>query len=173
MLTRRLFLIAAPLLAAGCATRPDAPETAGPLTLRDVFLGEVRGRGLFRVDLTGAERRFTARLHGRMQGEQLIVAEDFTYDDGQTGRLTWVFEPLGRGRWSGRREDTVGLAEVVEEGETIRLDYTADFESLEGVTRLAFSDVIYRAPGGLVINEAIVRRWGIPVGRVRFEMTRA
>lgn len=69
MLTRRLFLIAAPLLAAGCATRPDAPETAGPLTLRDVFLGEVRGRGLFRVDLTGAERRFTARLHGRMQGE--------------------------------------------------------------------------------------------------------
>jgi len=170
MLTRRLFLLAAPL--AACARRPEATETAGPLTLTEVFLGEVRGRGVFRVDLTGTERRFSARLHGWMQDDRLIVAEDFTYDDGQTGRLTWVFDPAGPGRWTGRREDTVGLAQVVEEGETIRLDYTADFESLDGVTRLAFSDVIYRAPGGLVINEAIVRRWGLPVGRVRFEMTR-
>lgn len=171
--SRRLILLAAPALALlACARTPTAPETAGPLTLADVFVGEIRGRGLFRVDLTGDERRFDARLHGRLDGDRLTVAEDFTYDDGQTGRLTWVFDRAGPGRWTGRREDTVGEAVVIEEGETIRMDYTADFESLEGVTRLAFSDVIYRAPDGKVINEAIVRRWGLPVGRVRFEMTR-
>ena len=127
---------------------------------------------MFEVDLTGSQRRFSAQLHGRLDGDRLIVAEDFVYDDGQEGRLTWVFERAGPGRWTGRREDTVGVAEVVEQGDTIRMDYTADFETPDGVTRLAFSDVIYRAPDGKVINEAIVRRWGLPVGRVRFEMTR-
>ncbi|MCW1934296.1 DUF3833 domain-containing protein [Pararhodobacter zhoushanensis] len=176
-LTRRTVILGATALGtatlAGCARTPDAPDVpGGPITLTDVFVGEVRGRGVFHVDLTGSERRFSAQLHGRLEGDRLTVAEDFTYDDGQTGRLTWVFDRAGPGRWTGRRDDTVGVAEVVEEGDTIRLTYTADFESLEGVTRLAFSDVIYRAPDGRVINEAIVRRWGLPVGRVRFEMTR-
>lgn len=173
-LSRRLMLLALPALAVtACARSPEATEPpSGAITMDEVFVGEIRGRGLFVVDLTGAERRFSARLHGRMEGGRLIVAEDFVYDDGQEGRLTWVFERAGPNRWTGQREDTVGLAEVVEEGDTIRMDYTADFETGDGVTRLAFSDVIYRAPDGKVINQAIVRRWGLPVGRVRFEMTR-
>ncbi|MFN4100606.1 MAG: DUF3833 family protein [Pararhodobacter sp.] len=171
--TRRLILLGAPALAlTACARTPTAPATAGPLTLEEAFVGRLRGRGVFRVDLTGAERRFEARLQGRLEGDRLTVVEDFVYDDGQENRLTWVFDRAGPGRWTGVREDTVGIAEVVEEGETIRLDYVADFESTEGVTRLAFSDVLYRAPDGKVINDAIVRRWGLPVGRVRFEMTR-
>ena len=65
----------------------------------------------------------------------------------------------------------MGVAEVIETGSEVRLTYTADFVSTEGVTRLDFADVMYRAPDGRVINDAIVRRWGLPVARVRFEIT--
>lgn len=172
-LTRRTLLTALiPGALAACARVPASPEPpVEPVTLESAFLGRKTGRGLFRVDLTGDERRFTARLNGTLRGDRLTVVEDFVYDDGQADRLTWVFDRAGPGRWTGRREDTVGLAEVIETGTEIRLTYTADFVSPQGVTRLDFADVIYRRPDGRIINDAVVRRWGLPVARVRFEIT--
>ena len=180
---RRLILGAAalPLGLAGCATVPPSPEGARlPLTLEDAFAGRAVGAGVFRIDLTGSERRFRARLDGRLSrgGARLTVVEDFLYDDGEENRLTWVFDraapdAAGNPRWTGRREDTVGPAEVIELGDEIRLSYIVDFAAGEDVTRLGFADVIWRRPDGRIINDAIVTRFGIPVGRVRFEMIRA
>ncbi|MEL7092602.1 MAG: DUF3833 family protein [Pseudomonadota bacterium] len=169
-LSRRSFLFSS-LALTGCATVPASPEgPLQPITLDQAFAGRAIGAGVFRVDLTGAERRFDARLNGTLRGDRLTVVEDFIYDDGEENRLTWVFDRAGPGRWTGRREDTVGVAEVVETGTEIRLSYLADFQSGQDVTRLGFEDVIYFAPDGRVINDAIVTRIGIPVGRVRFEM---
>ncbi|MFN7225615.1 MAG: DUF3833 family protein, partial [Paracoccaceae bacterium] len=164
-IARRSLILGAPaLILAACASVPQPSEPPiGAITLDEVFVGRLRGRGLFRVDLTGDERRFSARLHGTLRGDRLTVVEDFTYDDGQADRLTWVFDRAGPGRWTGRREDTVGTAQVVEADGVIRLDYTADFRSTDAVTRLVFSDVLYRGANGRILNDAIVRRWGVPV----------
>jgi hypothetical protein len=171
MSINRRSLLLGSLAVAGCARVPPAPEgPRDPITLDQAFLGKSIGAGLFRVDLTGSERRFTARLDGRLDGDRLTVVEDFFYEDGEQNRLTWSFERAVPGRWTGRREDTVGFAEVVETGESIRLSYLADFRSGGDVTRLGIEDVIYFDADRRVINDAIVTRLGIPVGRVRFEM---
>jgi len=169
---RRVFVIGA-LALAGCASVPSSPRVATrPVTLEQAFVGRKRGAGLFKVGLTGAERRFTALLNGHLSrgGQRLTVVEDFVYDDGQKNRLTWVFDRSGPGEWTGRREDTVGRATVVEENGEVRLTYTADFASPAGVTRLGFADVIYLRSDGVIVNDAIVSRLGIPVGTVRFEI---
>lgn len=167
---RRLFLLGT-LALAGCSTMPPAPTLKGPpLTLDQAFVGRKTGNGVFRVWLTGQERRFTARLNGRLtqSGTRLTVVEDFAYADGQKDRLTWVFDRQAPDKWKGRRDDTVGEAIVTEEKGAIRLAYTADFKSLSGITRLGFQDVIYRADNGLIFNDAVVSRSGIPVGSVQF-----
>lgn len=169
----RCFMLAGlvSLLLAGCASVPADPASPTvPVTLTEAFAGQSTGQGMFRVWLTGDERRFTARLNSTLsnKGTRLTVTEDFVYDDGETNRLTWVFDRSGPTSWTGRREDTVGLAQVVEAGGTIRLTYTADFASPSGVTRLGFADVIYRRPDGLIVNDAIVSRAGLPVGAVQF-----
>lgn len=168
-----LGLLSVPL--AGCASVPPAPAPGqqGPaITLVSAFAGRKRGEGHFRVWLTGDERRFTARLNGHVAGRDgartLTVVEDFLYDDGQEDRLTWVFRETGPGRWRGRREDTVGTADVVEENGLIRLTYVADFRSASGVTRLGFADVISARPDGVIVNDAVVTRAGLPVAAVRF-----
>jgi hypothetical protein len=178
---RRVFLgtglFAAALALVGCATVPPAPTTvAAPLTLVDAFAGRSTGKGLFKVPLTGDQRSFTALLNGTVTGKQgarrLTVVEDFIYDDGDENTLTWVFDEVGSGRWTGKREDTVGLAEVIEENGVIRLTYVADFVAPSGTTRLGFADVIYDAGGGRIINDAIVTRWGLPVASVQFVIQR-
>ena len=166
-----LGLLSLPL--AACAATPQAPASRGPgLTLVSAFQGPRIGTGHFRVWLTGQERRFTALLNGTVRGRNgartLTVVEDFAYDDGQKDRLTWVFRETGPGRWTGRREDTVGEATVIEGDGLIRLAYTADFRSPQGITRLGFQDVIYAGPGGTIVNDGIVSRSGVPVAAVRF-----
>ena len=169
-ITRRSLILGTFGLAA-CARVPASPQgPLVPITLDKAFSGRAIGAGVFRVDLSGSERRFTARLNSSLQGDRLTVVEDFFYDDGEENRLTWVFDRVGQSRWNGRREDTVGEAEVIETGSEIRLSYLADFRSGDDITRLGFEDVIYFGPDGRVINDAIVTRLGIPVGRVRFEM---
>jgi hypothetical protein len=169
---RRFFIFGGASLAlAGCAStpmRPTGPQV--PITLVSAFQGRSTGTGHFRVWLTGDERRFTARLNGTLsqRGNRLTVVEDFLYDDGQKDRLTWVFDRTAPGRWSGKREDTVGLAEVIEEDGVVRLTYTADFCSPSGVNRLGFADIIYGTPDGTIINDAVVSRGGFPVAAVRF-----
>lgn len=173
ILSRRSVVLGAAALA-GCARLPASPPVpVPPITLDAAFVGRAVGAGVFRVDLTGSERRFRARLDGRLTGGRLTVVEDFIYDDGEENRLTWVFDRAGPGRWTGRREDTVGQAQVIETGTEVRLSYTADFRAGAEVTRLGFEDVIWFGPGGRVINDAVVSRWGLPVARVRFEMLRA
>ncbi len=172
LLSRRSLLFGSLALAA-CARVPASPEgPLRPIRLEDAFTGRATGQGVFRVTLTGSERRFRGDLNGRLVGDRLSVVEDFFYDDGEENTLTWVFDRAGPGRWTGRRDDTVGFAEVVERGDEIRLSYTADFGSGGAVTRLGFEDVIYFGPDGQIINEAVVTRFGIPVGTVRFEITR-
>jgi Protein of unknown function (DUF3833) len=175
---RRSFVVGlAALPLAACASVPLPPANPGPpITLLQAFQGRTTGRGHFRVWLTGDERRFTARLKGTVTGREgartLTVVEDFIYDDGQKDRLTWVFRETGPGRWTGRREDTVGEAVVIEEDGLIRLTYTADFRSPSGVTRLGFEDILYGRPDGSIVNDAVVSRAGIPVGAVRFVIRR-
>jgi hypothetical protein len=175
MLDRRGIIVGlAGFALGGCATRPaSSPEGVRPITLVDAFRGRTVGSGLFSVPLTGLQRRFTARLNGRVGPGTLTIVEDFLFDDGEVDRLTWRFRKTGDGRWVGQREDTVGLATVVETDREVRLEYVADVRSKGSVTRLGFADVIYRKADGVIINEAIVTRSGVPIGSVRFELRRA
>lgn len=173
--TRRSALVlGAGAILSGCATRPSAPRgKPAALTLEEAFVGRTVGEGVFSFPIAGVKRRFRADLDGRLEGDRLTVVEDFFYEDGETNRLTWVFDRTGPGRWTGRREDTVGVAAVTEDNGLIRLEYLADVNSRGSVTRLGFRDLIYRAGPGVIVNEAVVSWNGLPLGSVRFEIRRA
>ncbi|GAB5509453.1 MAG: DUF3833 domain-containing protein [Hyphomicrobiales bacterium] len=154
---------------------PSAPgEPGASITLVEAFNGRAVGRGLFSVPIAGVERGFDAVLVGslrRVRGVEIFtVVEDFIFDDGEVDRLTWVFTRTGRDSWTGVREDTVGTADVVESEDGVRLTYVADVRSRGEVTRLGFSDIIYRGADGRVINDAVVTKFGLPIGTVRFEL---
>jgi hypothetical protein len=166
-LTRRTLLAGS-----GALLLSQASANPGGLTLKEAFLGRTYGKGVFRVPIAGIERRFDAVLDGTYRSDTLRVREDFFFEDGEKDRLTWVFRKRAPGLWEGVREDTVGVASVEETPEGIRLAYTADVRSRGQVTRLGFSDIIYRASPELIINEARVSWYGLPIGDVRFELRR-
>ncbi len=167
-----LALVVAPL--AGCATvpAPDAAFRDAPLQIEKFLAGRTRAEGVFRNTITGAERKLTATLNGRWNGSTLVLAEDFVFADGARDRKTWRLTKLADGKWSGTREDVIGTATGVQDGKSFRLSYEADLTSQGSATIVRFEDVLTQTAPNVVLNRAVVSKFGVKVGEITLTIRR-
>lgn len=167
------FALALAMALAGCATRPASVENGvRPLVLERDFQGRSYATGSFRNAITGLRRDFKVTLDGTKKGSAFLLTERFAYADGEKGVKTWRFESLGNGRYRGTREDVVGFADIARDGNAIRLSYDVDLPGESGPTRVHFEDILVRTPGGAVMNNAVVSKFGVPVGVVDLQFSR-
>lgn len=176
------FRIALPMLAAAglalaaCASAPPVPEEAAEdarFVLAEDLIGRTVGEGRF-TTITGVDRSFTVEIDGRMEGNTVVLVEDFVYDDGETDRKTWRLTRLPDGSYVGTREDIVGEARGFHDGEAFRLEYTLEIPTGDGGSRrVGFRDVLVELPDGSILNRANVGWWGFHVGEVELTIVRA
>ena len=179
MINRRTTGIAAfsalmTVLLGGCSTIPpqgDALSGKGVMLERD-FRGRSYAKGVFTNRVTGSARPFKVVLNGTWTGKSLTLREDFAYDDGEKDVKTWVFTRTGPSSWTGTREDVVGVADISVVGGVVRLGYDIDLPTGSGKVRLRFEDVIERSQVGIVVNRAIVSKFGLPIGDVDLTFSR-
>jgi len=158
-----------------CATAPAIPPAASdtPFIVERDLAGQSVARGTFR-SITGANRAFTAQLNGTWDGATLTLVEDFVFDDGERDRKTWRLQRVSPGRYLGTREDVVGEAVGVQEGNVFRLEYDVILPSANGRGRqVRFRDVMALNADGDVINDATVGWFGFRVGSVSLVIERA
>jgi uncharacterized protein DUF3833 len=153
-----------------CAAPPASPanENSPRLVLESFFDGTTTGHGVFTNSWTGAQRSFTVVIHGAWDGRVLTLVEDFAFADGEKDRKTWRLEATGAGRYTGTREDVVGLARAWTEGSAVRLEYAVNL----GGWTVDFSDVLALQDSAHLVNRATVGKWGIRVGRVELWLKR-
>lgn len=171
------FVIAALALAAtsACATAPAIPATASntPFTIERDLAGQTVARGACR-SITGANRGFTAQLNGAWNGDTLTLVEDFVFDDGERDRKTWRLRRVSPGHYVGTREDVVGEAIGVQDGNVFRLEYDVILPSENGGGRkVHFRDVMALDANGDVINNATIGWFGLRVASVSLVIERA
>jgi hypothetical protein len=156
-------------LLGACATRPPVPReiAAQPIVIEEALAGRTVARGEFRA-ITGARRSFNATLNGTWDGRVLTLVEDFEFDDGERDRKTWRLEQVAPGRFTGTREDVVGVADGFQDGNVFRLEYRVRL----GDRVVRFRDVLALTPEGEVQNDATVGWFGLRVGSVSLRMRR-
>jgi hypothetical protein len=154
-----------------CAAPPASPanENSPRLVLESFFDGTTSGHGVFTNSWTGSRRSFTVVIQGSWDGRVLTLVEDFAFADGERDRKTWRLKATEPGRYTGTREDVVGLARAWTEGNAVRLEYAV---SLGGWT-VDFSDVLALQDSAHLVNKAIVGKWGIRIGRVELWLRRS
>ena len=118
--------IAAAALVAGCAspTPNDYAAEKPLLDLKTYFSGELVAHGLFTDRAGKVARRFVVQMTGTWQGKNGTLDERFTYSDGSTERRIWRLTDEGNGRWTGRADDVVGVAEGQSAGNALNWRYT-------------------------------------------------
>ena len=170
---RRLTLaLAATALAAvvlgGCAgpTPADYAAETPVLDLKTYFNGPIEAHGLF-TDRSGkVVRRFTVQMTGTWTGNQGVLDERFTYSDGKTERRVWRLTDEGGGRWSGRADDVVGVAQGVAAGNTLNWRYTLSLPVDGKVYEVQFDDWMYLMDERVMLNKAVMSKFGVRLGEV-------
>ncbi len=171
-MNRRLALlsaaVAAALALAGCAAPApaDYAKEKPVLDLKTYFNGPMVAHGIF-TDRSGkVARRFTVQMTGTWQGNQGTLDERFTYSDGKTERRVWRLTDLGNGRWSGRADDVVGEAVGIAAGNALNWQYTLKLPVDDKVYEVQFDDWMYLMDDKVMLNKAVMSKFGIRLGEV-------
>jgi hypothetical protein len=167
---RRLLIAAvggAALLAACAAPTPADYAAEKPvLDLKQYLSGPLVAHGIF-TDRSGkVARRFTVQMTGTWNGNQGELDERFTYSDGQTQRRVWFLTDLGGGRYSGRADDVVGEAQGTAAGNALNWQYTLRLPVDGKVYEVQFDDWMYLIDDRVMLNKAVMSKFGIRLGEV-------
>lgn len=160
------LLLAVGIALSGCNTMKieDFAGKQPVLEPESYFLGETRGSGMFHDRFGNLRRQFVVDMMGEMEGDVLVLTEDFVYDDGEKQQRIWHLRPLGGGRYEGLAGDVIGPASGQAAGNAFQWSYKLDLKVGEGTWRVAFDDWMFLQPGGVILNRATVTRWGFEIG---------
>ena len=171
-MTRRFALLAAlaaTALVVGCASAPTPADYAAEkpvLDLKTYFNGPLVAHGLFTDRAGKVARRFTVQMTGTWNGASGTLDERFTYSDGKTERRVWRLQDEGNGRWTGRADDVVGVAEGRASGNALNWRYTLALPVDGTVYEVQFDDWMYLMDDRVMLNKAVMSKFGIRLGEV-------
>ena len=165
------LLVALGLLA-GCAS-PQVSDYAAEkpvLDLRQYFKGTVDAYGVF-TDRSGrVVKRFTVVMTCSWQGapgqETGVLDEVFTYSDGTTDRRIWTLKRSPDGRYTGTAADVLGEAFGEEKGNVFRWGYTLKLPVDGKIVEVQFDDWMYLMSDKVMLNKAVMSKFGIRLGEV-------
>ena len=152
----------------GCASPTPADYAAEKpvLDLKSYFSGDLVAHGLF-TDRSGkVARRFVVQLTGTWNGNNGTLDERFSYSDGKTERRVWRLTDEGNGRWTGRADDVVGVAEGRSAGNALNWRYTLALPVDGSVYEVQFDDWMYLMDERVMLNKAVMSKFGVRVGEV-------
>ena len=165
---RMASILGLTLLLAGCSSMDinDFRGTQPELDIHDYFQGELRAWGIVENRSGVATRQFTVDMVGRLEGDTLVLEEDFEYADGETDRRVWRIRKEGEHRYVGTAGDVIGEARGEARGRAFHWEYKVDLKVGDDTYRVAFDDWMYRQEDDVVINRATITKWGFEVAQV-------
>jgi hypothetical protein len=111
-------------------------------------------------------RRFTVVMNCRWEGEVGTLEEDFTYSDGKTERRVWTLREVGPGRYVGTAGDVIGQAQGVVQGNALNWRYTLALPVDGRVWHFEFDDWMFLVDDRVMLNRAVMSKFGIRLGEV-------
>lgn len=158
----------------GCAG-PQVSDYAAQLPvldLRTYFNGTVDASGIF-TDRSGrVVKRFKVVMDCQWQGDEGVLDEAFVYSDGTQQRRIWRLKALPNGRYEGRADDVVGVAEGEVKGNAFRWQYTMALPVDGKVWHVQFDDWMYLMDDQVMLNKAVMQKWGVRLGEVTLSFQR-
>jgi len=151
----------------------DYAGTTPTLVLEDYFLGKVRAWGIFQDRSGKLRRQFTVDIDGRMEGDELVLTEDFVYADGERSQRVWRIRRLDGHRYEGRAADVEGVAQGLAYGQALNWRYDLNLKVGEDTYRVRFDDWMFLHEDGVLVNRAAMSKFGIHLGDVTLFFQRA
>jgi len=162
------------LLVTACSTMApnDFADREPRLQLESYFSGKVQAWGIFEDRFGNIRRQFVVDIDGNWDGRQLVLDERFLYSDGEKQRRVWKITKVDEHAYLGTADDVIGTARGVQFGNGLNWSYAMMLKVGDDHWKVRFDDWMFLQPGGVIINRAVVLRWGIEIGTVTIAFRR-
>lgn len=152
---------------AGCAADPSVYDGQQPeFRIERYFLGDTRAWGIVQDRSGEVIRRFTVDMQGAWEGDEFVLKEDFTYNDGETDFREWRITPKGEHGYEGRAADVNGVARGEAHGNALNWQYSLQVEVDDSIWNFHFNDWMYLHEDDVLVNKAEFSKFGFTVGEI-------
>ncbi len=166
----RLIIFLSIILPLSACSGVDIKDYSGQqpkFDLFDYFAGETRGWGMVQNRSGEVTRQFVVDIQGELTSRsQLVLTEDFSWDDGEQSQRIWTIGQDSQHQFSGTAADVVGQAAGQAYGNALNWTYQLDVPLSDKTVRLTFDDWMFLQPDQILINRAKMTKFGIRVGEV-------
>ncbi len=162
-------LIAAALALGGCGgiDIKRYADLQPQFDLYRYFQGSTRGWGMVLNRQGAMTRQFTVDIVGSVGADgNLVLDEQFHWNDGKREQRVWTIRREADGRYSGTASDVVGAADGTSSGNALWWKYTLALDLDGSAWNIGFSDWMFLQPDGVLLNRAVMSKFGIRVGEV-------
>lgn len=152
----------------GCTSGIDEYQKSQPtFALFDYFIGDTQAWGMIQNYKGQQVRRFDVKIKGELNDDQqLVLTEDFVFNDGEVQRRVWTITQHADGHYTGTANDVIGEAKGYEAGNVLHWQYVLALDVDGDTYHLNFDDWMYRQDDTRIFNVAKMKKWGITVGEV-------
>ena len=166
-------VVAAAMLAGCAAVDPHVYSAEKPmLDLKTYFNGTLVGHGMFQSRSGKVERRFVVTIDAKWEGDVGTLDERFEWSDGEKQRRVWKITRTGEGTYTGTADDVVGTAQGRAAGNALYWTYTLALPVSGRTWHVRFDDWMYLIDDKVMLNTAVMSKWGIRLGQVTLSFSR-
>ena len=144
----------------------DYKNTEPIIKIEKYFQGNVKAWGIFQNRSGKVKRQFTANMVGSFDGKNLILNEDFSWNDGEKQQRKWTIKKVGENKYEGTAPDVVGIANGVSYGSAFKFQYQLLIPYKDKKIKVRFDDWIFKQDDKVAINKAKVSKFGFKVGEL-------
>ena len=147
--------------------KPEEYKNTEPkIKIEEYFLGNVKAWGIFQNRSGKVKRQFTAKMNGSFDGQDFILNEDFSWNDGEEQQRRWTIKKTGDHNYEGTAADVVGVAKGISYGSAFKFEYNLLIPFKNKKIKVRFDDWIFKQDDKVAINRAIVTKFGFKVGEL-------
>ena len=151
----------------GCAVQiKDYQNSEEVFILEEYFDGEIDAWGMVENRQGKVTRRFNVKIQASWQDNVGTLIEDFIYDDGEEQQRIWTITKQENGNYLGTASDIEGNASGETAGFALNWRYQMKIQSGGTDWLIGFDDWMYQIDENVVINKAVLKKWGFRVGEV-------
>lgn len=170
-----LLILTSLSLLSGCGTTVTPSDYASEkpsLDLQTYFNGTIDAWGMFQDRSGKVVKRFTVVMRCTWQGDVGTLDEDFTYSDGKKQKRIWTLTKVGPNRYIGSASDVVGEAVGIVSGNALRWQYVLALPVDDQVYNMNFEDWMFQMDDKVMLNRAVMSKFGIRLGEVTLSFTK-
>ena len=105
-------------------------------------------------------------MKGSFDNQNLILNEDFSWNDGEKQQRRWVIKKVGENKYEGTAPDVLGIAKGASYGSAFKFEYNLLIPYKDKKIKVRFDDWIFKQDDKVAINRATMTKFGIKVGEL-------